>query len=190
MGSDDTRCGKSCRRIHRDGLQRSEQDEARSAAGLRAWFSPTVKRLGYLPNIHARRLASRDTRTLGIIVSDIENPFFPEVIKSFLARTRQLGYEAILSDTDYNPRRTQEAASRMMAHSVSGVAIMTSEISARLINELTHRKIAVTFLDLAPARGYVSTLRIDYASGIEQIVKYLLSNRGTVKSRSWPAGRN
>jgi DNA-binding LacI/PurR family transcriptional regulator len=133
----------------------------------------TVKRLGYLPNIHARRLASRDTRTLGIIVSDIENPFFPEVIKSFLARTRQLGYEAILSDTDYNPRRTQEAASRMMAHSVSGVAIMTSEISAQLIDELTRRKIAVTFLDLAPARGYVSTLRIDYASGIEQIVKYL-----------------
>jgi len=133
----------------------------------------TVKRLGYLPNIHARRLASRDTRTLGIIVSDIENPFFPEIIKSFLSRTRQLGYEAILSDTNYDPRRTQEAATRMMAHNVSGVAIMTSEISARLINELARRKIAVTFLDLAPARGYVSTLSIDYASGIEQIVQYL-----------------
>jgi DNA-binding LacI/PurR family transcriptional regulator len=61
----------------------------------------------------------------------------------------------------------------MMAHNVSGVAIMTSEISARLIDELARRKIAVTFLDLAPARGYVSTLRIDYASGIEQTVKYL-----------------
>jgi DNA-binding LacI/PurR family transcriptional regulator len=133
----------------------------------------TVKRLGYLPNIHARRLASRDTRTLGIIVSDIENPFFPEIIKGFLARTRQLGYEAILSDTNYDPRRTQEAARRMMAHNVGGVAIMTSEISARLIDELARRKIAVTFLDLAPARGYVSTLRIDYASGIEKIVKYL-----------------
>jgi len=133
----------------------------------------TVKRLGYLPNIHARRLASRDTRTMGIIVSDIVNPFFPEVIMSFLARTRQLGYETILSETNYDPRRTQEAASRMMAHNVSGVAIMTSEFSARLIDELTRRKIAVTFLDLAPARGYVSTLRIDYASGIEQIVKYL-----------------
>jgi DNA-binding LacI/PurR family transcriptional regulator len=133
----------------------------------------TVKRLGYLPNIHARRLASRDTRTLGIIVSDIVNPFFPEVIMGFLARTRQLGYETILSETNYDPRRTQEAAIRMMAHNVGGVAIMTSEFSARLIDELTRRKIAVTFLDLAPARGYVSTLRIDYASGIEQIVKHL-----------------
>lgn len=133
----------------------------------------TVRRLGYLPNIHARRLASGSTHIFGIIVSDIENPFFPEVIKGFLDRSHKLGYEAILSDTTYDPRRTQKAAARMMAHNVSGVAVMTSEISSRLIAELARRKIAVTFLDLAPARGYVSTLRINYASGIEQIVKHL-----------------
>jgi len=86
----------------------------------------TVKRLGYFPNAHARHLASRDSRTLGIIVSDIVNPFFPEVIKSFETRARQLGYDAILSDTNYDPRRTREAAERMMEHNVRGVAIMTS----------------------------------------------------------------
>lgn len=133
----------------------------------------TVRRLSYHPNLHARRLASRDTHMLGIIVSDIENPFFPEIIKGFLARTRQLGYDAVLSDTNYDPRRTQEAASRMMAHNVGGVAIMTSEISSSLINELARRKIAVTFLDHAPARGYVSTLRIDYKAGIDQTINHL-----------------
>jgi DNA-binding LacI/PurR family transcriptional regulator len=50
---------------------------------------------------------------------------------------------------------------------------MTSEISMRLIHELARRKIAVTFLDLAPARGYISNLRIDYVSGVEQIVQHL-----------------
>src|SRR5919205_497934 len=133
----------------------------------------TVKRLGYIPDVHARHLASRDRRTLGIIVSDIENPFFPEVIKSFEIRARELGYNAILSDTNYDPQRTREAAERMMEHKVRGVAIMTSEISMRLVHELARRRIAVTFLDLAPVRGYMSNLRIDYASGIEQIVKYL-----------------
>jgi len=59
---------------------------------------------------------------------------------------------------------------------VRGVAVMTSEISLRLIRELVRRRIAVTFLDLAPARGYVSNLRIDYFSGVEQIVKYLFAN--------------
>lgn len=135
-----------------------------------------VKRLGYVPDVHARHLASRVSRTLGIIVSDIENPFFPEVIKSFETRARHLGYDAILSDTNYDPRRTKEAADRMMEHKVRGVAIMTSEISLRLIHELARRRIAVTFLDLAPAQGYVSNLRIDYFSGVQQIVNYLHKN--------------
>src|SRR6476620_404691 len=135
-----------------------------------------VKRLGYVPDVHARHLASRVSRTLGIIVSDIENPFFPEVIKSFETRARHLGYDAILSDTNYDPRRTREAAERMMENKVRGVAIMTSEISARLVHELARRMIAVTFLDLAPVRGYTSNLRIDYPSGVEQIVNYLYQN--------------
>jgi len=109
-----------------------------------------VKRLGYFPDVHARHLASHESRTMGIIVSDIENPFFPEVIKSFETRARELGYDAILSDTNYDPRRTREAAERMMKHKVRGVAVMTSEISLRLIHELARRRIAVTFLDLAP----------------------------------------
>src|SRR5258708_33194048 len=137
----------------------------------------TVRRLGYIPNVHARRLASREGRTMGIIVSDIENPFFPEVIKSFETRARELGYDAILSDTNYDPRRTREAAERMMKHKVRGVAVMTSEISLRLIHELARRRIAVTFLDLAPVRKYVSNLTIDYHSRVQQIVEYLSKQR-------------
>jgi len=78
-----------------------------------------------------------------------------------------------LNDTNYDPRRTLEAASRMITHNVSGVAIMTSEISPHLIADFARRKIAVTFLDTGPARDYVSTLRIDYASGIAQVVQHL-----------------
>jgi LacI family transcriptional regulator len=132
-----------------------------------------VRRMGYIPDVHARHLASRDRRTLGIIVSDIENPFFPEVVKGFETRARQFGYDVILSDTNYDPRRTREAADRMMEHKVRGVAIMTSEISVKLVHQLARRRIAVTFLDLAPARKYMSNLRIDYSSGIKQIVQHL-----------------
>jgi DNA-binding LacI/PurR family transcriptional regulator len=132
-----------------------------------------VRRMGYIPDVHARHLASRDRRALGIIVSDIENPFFPEVVKGFETRARQFGYDVILSDTNYDPRRTREAADRMMEHKVRGVAIMTSEISVKLVHQLARRRIAVTFLDLAPARKYMSNLRIDYSSGIKQIVQHL-----------------
>src|SRR2546421_11454102 len=147
----------------------------------------TVKRLGYIPDVHARHLASRDNRTLGIIVSDIENPFFPEVIKSFEVRARPLGYDAILSDTNYGPSRTRKAAERMMEHNVRGVAVMTSEIRLQLIHELARRRIAVTFLGLAPVGSYMSNLKIDYFSGVEQIIKYL--HRSGHRRIAFVAGR-
>ncbi len=142
-------------------------------ANTRRLVLGAVKRMGYIPDVHARHLASRDRNTLGIIISDIENPFFPEVVKGFETRARHLGYDVILSDTNYDPRRTRQAAERMMEHKVRGVAVMTSEISIKLIHQLARRRIAVTFLDLAPVRKYISNLRIDYASGVKQIVKHL-----------------
>ncbi len=132
-----------------------------------------VHRLGYFPNAHARILAWRSSRTLGMIVSDIENPFFPEVINSFEARARQLGYEVILSDTNYDPSLTRRAAEKMIEHHVRGVAVMTSEANLRLIDEIARRRIAVTFLDLGPVQKYVSNLRISYFSAIQQVVEHL-----------------
>ncbi len=132
-----------------------------------------VRELGYVPNAHARNLASGRSRTLGMIVSDIENPFFPEVIKSFETRARQLGYEVILSDTSYDPTLARRAAEKMLEQHVRGVAVMTSEMSLALVGELARRRIAVTFLDLGPVRKYVSNMRIDYASGIRQVVRHL-----------------
>ena len=99
-------------------------------ANTRRQVLATVRKLGYVPDVHARRLAS-NRRPMGIIVSDLENPFFPEVIKSFEARARELGYDAILSDTNYDPHRTREAAERMMEHKVRGVAIMARLRSGR-----------------------------------------------------------
>ena len=132
-----------------------------------------VKRLGYVPDVHARRLARGDHRTLGIIISDIENPFFPEVVKAFEARGMELGYDVIMKDTNYDVRRTRDAAERMMEHKVRGVAVMTSELTIELIHEFVRRRIAVTFLDLAPIRKYMSNLRIDYESGVKLTVEHL-----------------
>ena len=132
-----------------------------------------VRRLGYFPNAHARNLAWRSSRTLGMIFSDIENPFFPEVIRGFEARARQLDYEVILSDTNYDPALVRRATEKMLEHHVRGVAVMTSENNPQLVNEICRRRIALTFLDLGLVQPYISNLRIDYFSGIQQVIEHL-----------------
>jgi LacI family transcriptional regulator len=133
----------------------------------------TVKRLRYYPNLHARNLAAQTSRTLGMIVSDIANPFFPDVITGFEQRAHHFRCEIIVSNTNYAPSLTRRAVGRMLEQNVRGVAIMTSEFSRALIEDIVRRQIAVTFLDLGAVGEYVSNIKIDYFSGICQAVQHL-----------------
>ena len=145
----------------------------RVAAKTRRRVLAAVKKLKYYPNLHARNLAWRHSRTLGMIVSDIQNPFFPAVIRSFEARARHWGYEVIVSDTNYKPHLMRRATERMLEHNMRGVAIMTSEMSPPLLEQILDRKIAATFFDLDLTAENVSIIKFDYSSGVYQAVEHL-----------------
>jgi DNA-binding LacI/PurR family transcriptional regulator len=140
----------------------------RITAETRRRVLAVMKRLKYYPNLYARNLALGSSRTLGMIVSDIENPFFPAVIRAFVIRARHRGYEVIVSNINYEPTLMKKAVERMLERKVRGVAIMTSEMTANLVEELVGRKIAVTVFDAGVAQEYVSTVKMDYLSGVRQ----------------------
>jgi LacI family transcriptional regulator len=133
-----------------------------------------IKELRYYPNVHARSLASQRSRMLGMIVSDIENPFFPEVIKSFEGHARGLGYEVVVSDTNYEPALMKRAAGRMLEQKVGGVAIVTSEMDREVIQEILHARIAVVFLDLLSTEPGMSNIRIDWQRGMREAIAHLM----------------
>jgi len=130
-------------------------------------------RLKYRPNRQARDLAMGNTKTFGIVVSDIENPVFAVIIKNFEAHARRLGYEVIASETGYDVALMQRAAERMIGQKVSGVAIMTSEMNAAWLEEIVGRGIAVTGLDLDFVSEYASNIKINYASAIQLLLEHL-----------------
>jgi LacI family transcriptional regulator len=132
-----------------------------------------VRKLGYLTNLNARNLAKNTSQTLGMIVSDIENPFFPEVIKGFEKRAREKGYDVILSDTSYDSGLMAGAAERMLRQRVRGVSFVTSEAAPQIIRQMTARHTPLVFLDVGPPQRYVSNLRIDYATGIKALTDHL-----------------
>jgi LacI family transcriptional regulator len=134
-----------------------------------------VRRLGYLPNANARNLARKISQTLGMIVSDIENPFFPDVIKGFEKRARERGYNVILSDTGYDSAELAMAAKRMLREGVRGIALITSEAAPQVVRPITSRRTALTFLDVGPVQTYASNIKIDYFAGIKAIIDHLVA---------------
>src|ERR687894_2651383 len=87
-----------------------------------------IERCNYYPNAHARSLASGRSSTLGLLISDIANPFFPELVKSIETVAFEKGYEVILANTNYNEERTLSNVRRFIERKVAGVALMTSEL--------------------------------------------------------------
>jgi len=133
-----------------------------------------IDELGYYPNINARGLASGRSHLLGLIVSDIVNPFFPELVKSFEECAVERGFEIIMANTNYDPARTAMRVRQLIERRVDGVAVMTSEMDQTLIDELSTRGIPIVFLDTGDIQEKISNIRIDYEQGISEAVDHLL----------------
>jgi DNA-binding LacI/PurR family transcriptional regulator len=131
--------------------------------------------LNYYPNSHARALVSGRSRLLGLIVSDITNPFFPELVRTFEALATQHQYDLILTSTDYQTPRMTGCLRRMIERKVDGVAIMTSEMDIGLIKELSRRGVPLVFMDVGQVGPRMSHVLIDYANGIRQAVDHVVA---------------
>ena len=89
-----------------------------------------ARQLNYYQNVHARRLARGRSDLFGLVISEIANPFFPEVIRGFEAAALERGLEVLLCNTEYGPERIQAAVRKMIENKVRAAAVMTSVMDA------------------------------------------------------------
>lgn len=139
----------------------------------RARVLRAVEELKYNPNLHARSLAGGKSRSIGIIVSNIENPFFLDIYKAVEAQALAAGYELIMANTDYIPERLTASIRLMIGRRVSGLAAIVSEMDANLMEELNGSRIPVVFYDVGTPRRNITNIRVNYRYGMEKLVSYL-----------------
>ena len=136
-----------------------------------------IEELGYYPNTQARALVSGRSRIFGLIISDITNPFFPEIVQVFEAIAVQHRYEILLSSTSHDPIRMESSVRRMIERRVEGVAVLTFGMEEPLLEHLHVREVPLVFVDVGPQRPWVSNIKIDYLHGIRQAVQHLAALR-------------
>jgi DNA-binding LacI/PurR family transcriptional regulator len=137
----------------------------------RVWKA--IEEVGYLPNTQARALVSGRSRMLGLIVSEITNPFFPELVQEFENLAVAQGYEVLIGSTNYDPARTESLMRRLLQRNVDGVAVMTFGVEEELVKKLVEREFPLVFVDAAPDLPNIHILKVNYAEGIRQGVQHL-----------------
>lgn len=143
----------------------------------RVW--KVVEELGYFPNTQARALVSGRSRIFGLIVSEITNPFFPEIVQTFENLAVENNYEILLTSTVHDPKRMELSVRRMIERRVDGVAILTFGMEESLLEHLRFRKVPLVFVDVGPDAPHIANIRIDYQNGIRQAVQHLAALRHT-----------
>jgi len=134
-----------------------------------------IQELKYHPNIHARTLAGGKSRTLGMIVSNLANPFFLDIFRSLEAEAHRRGYEVVVANTDYNPRRLVASVHLMMGRRPAGLAVIVSEMEPSLLQELTESNLPIVFYDVGTPARNISNIKVRYEKGIQRVVEYLYS---------------
>lgn len=137
----------------------------------RVWKA--VEEVGYVPNTQARALVSGRSRILGLIVSEITNPFFPELVQEFENLAVGQGYEVMIGSTNYDAARTESLIRRMLQRNVDGVAVMTFGIEEELVQKLVDQGFPLVFVDAGPELPNVRVLKVNYGEGIREAVQHL-----------------
>jgi LacI family transcriptional regulator, galactose operon repressor len=141
----------------------------------RVW--KVIEELGYYPNTQARSLVSGRSRIFGLIVSEITNPFFPEIVQEFEDVAVQHNYEVLLTSTVHDSKRTALSVRRMIERRVEGVAVVTFGMEEALLHDLKSRNVPLVFVDVGPSLPRISNIRIDYLHGIRQAVQHVAALR-------------
>jgi DNA-binding LacI/PurR family transcriptional regulator len=150
------------------------------APDTRARIEQALREMNFHRDSHARRLARGHSNFLGLIISDIENPYYPGVIKGFESAAVEQGYEILLCTTNYDPARTEQAFRKMIENKSPGVAVLTSNADPAMQQYLASHGVASVFLESGGATQMKADIRLDFQQGAGAAVNYLhrLGHRG------------
>lgn len=160
------------------------QATAARALGGYGYVSPRARRvieeaaqvLGYRPHAVAQALASNVTHTVGLVVSDIENPFFAAVARGLSDVLEAEGYTILLANSDEDLEREERLVETFRARRVDGLVVAPSVASSLPhLADLVQARVPLVLFD-RPVRGLkVDVVMVDNKRGAQTAVEHLVT---------------
>ncbi|HXM99561.1 MAG TPA: LacI family DNA-binding transcriptional regulator [Candidatus Dormibacteraeota bacterium] len=115
---------------------------------LRERVEAAIRKLNYRPNLLARSLAKQKTHTIGMVVPDIANPFFPMVVRGAEDAAQKRGYNLLLCNSDDNQAKEESSIELLLSKRVDGILLTkaTCGISPSLLQMIREMKIPIVMV--------------------------------------------
>jgi LacI family transcriptional regulator len=127
-------------------VSRALRNDPRVAPETRARVLAAASELGYVPNALARNLVLRTTRTIGMLVTDISNPFYPNLIAPLHDELAGLGYRMVLLTERIEGDGDREPLEALVDRAIDGAVLTTSSVNSSVPRELMRQGIPFVLL--------------------------------------------
>ena len=134
-----------------------------------------IKALGFEPNQLARGLKNDVTHTIGVIISDMANPFFMGLTREIEKKVNEIGYILLVVSTDDNPEKELKYIRVMAEKRVDGIIISSTGKNEDYLNSMAESGIPVIFVDRKPFKHKLDCVYMDKAYAMYNITNMLLS---------------
>ncbi|MGC9018946.1 MAG: LacI family DNA-binding transcriptional regulator [Candidatus Bipolaricaulaceae bacterium] len=136
-----------------------------------------IEELGYQPNSLARGLRTRVTQVIGVLVSDITNPFFATLVRGVEDAARDAGYSVIICNSDEDPEKEDHYIRVLWQRRVDGLLIVpTRDGTSPAIRDLIKKKVPFVFIDRKAKDIQADAVLSDNVNGAYQAVKHLVEH--------------
>ena len=143
----------------------------RVAATTRQRIAAAAEELGYRPNLNARRLASRRSNTLGVMLEDLHNPVYAEILEGISGDESQDTHQFLLATGFRDPRRERAGLEFLIAQQVEGVLIAGPLCSNHDLQDIARKVPLVVIGRKVPT---LDSVLVDDALGLQQAVEHLI----------------
>jgi LacI family transcriptional regulator len=153
----------------------NHQGEISEATRLRV--TGAIERLGYRPSKVARALVTQRTDTIGLVLGDITNPFFPEVARGILDVAEPLGYSVFLCHSDGDHHREVRSLHSLADHAVDGIIIFPTYELEEILDQVAVAGRPLVSVNRPLNSPWASSVMIHSYRGGRMAVEHLLARQ-------------
>jgi LacI family transcriptional regulator len=151
------------RALHTDGY---------ASADVRQRVQAAARRLGYVPNHSARNLRSRTSTSIGVLISDLRNPFYADLAAGIEEELRAQGHHMVLINDNGKPADEMQAAGTLLAMQVPGVIV--TPVTAQCPKLLRENGVHVVCADREVGRTGADVVLSANKEGARQLTEHLI----------------
>jgi LacI family transcriptional regulator len=149
--------------------------DERTSPALRERVRAAARELSYRPNAVARSLRSTGTRTIGLVVSDLLNPFFAELTRAVEDAARAAGYAVIVGNADEDPEQQDHYVRILLGRQVDGLIVVPTVETSPLLREAAADDHNIVLVDRPAADVDAPIARVDGAAAVTELVDHLVA---------------